>query len=144
MFDVLLVEDHRDTAKMTRTMLEAEPSSFRVHWVARLGEARAILAQREFDVVLLDLQLPDGNGRELLCELQHRIPRLPVVILSGYDDRATVIELVQMGAADYIAKGSFSSTEAFQEHLRNVIRQREALRAVYDAVGAYGLHSLMA
>ena len=77
---VLHVEDDHDlrmvVAEQGRELAEFVPAD-------SLAEARRLLAEQPFDLVLLDLGLPDGNGLELLDELQNQLPGLPVAVLSA-------------------------------------------------------------
>ena len=59
-----------------------------------------------FDLVLLDLSLPDSEGLETFLRMQNRAPPdLPIVVLTGMDDEALAVETVQRGAQDYLVKG---------------------------------------
>jgi DNA-binding response OmpR family regulator len=70
------------------------------------AEAEAMLttADRRFDAVLLDIGLPDGDGRELCTKLRRHGLRMPVIMLTGADAEADVVRGLDAGANDYIAK----------------------------------------
>jgi CheY-like chemotaxis protein len=82
-----------------------------------LGEANALLAQRQFDAALLDLSLPDSNGLETIGRLAATEPRLPIVVLSGVADAEIVPQAVRCGAQDYLLKGR----SRLQQIIRNLI-----------------------
>lgn len=65
-----------------------------------------MLEAHSFDLVLLDLGLPDKPGLEAIDDLKRRHPDLPVVVLSGYEDRGTVLESIRRGAMGFIPKSS--------------------------------------
>jgi DNA-binding NtrC family response regulator len=134
MLQVLLVEDDIDQVMFMRTLLESPPGKFTVTPVGTLKKARAILkAGSRFDVMLLDLCLPDGDGRELLLEAQVLVPRLPVIITSATDDTDTVKACYRDGADGFIGKGTINTPAGMQFHIAGIINQREALRALYEA-----------
>src|SRR5208283_199441 len=60
------------------------------------------------DVVLLDLNLPDSRGIETFVKVASQTPRLPIVPLTGYGDERLALEVMSLGAQDYLVKGSFS------------------------------------
>lgn len=93
-----------------------------------MSEAKALLESPEkdssFDVVLLDLSLPDSNGEESLSVLTGLIPRTPITILSGNDDRDLAVKMVKEGAQDYLPKDSLNSELLTRSILYAVERQR--------------------
>ncbi len=103
---VLLVEDNPGDARLTREMLgEVESFEFDLEHVERLADAIAALARARFDVILLDLSLPDSQGLDGIAQLQKSAPTVPVVVLTGRSDDAVAIEVVKAGADDYLIKG---------------------------------------
>lgn len=105
---ILLVEDNLGDADLLQEFLETESAEqLQIHHHQRLGPALQDLKQRQFDLVLLDLSLPDSFGLETFTRLRAQCPHIPVVILSGLGDEAIALEAVQMGAQDYLVKGEF-------------------------------------
>lgn len=108
--NVLLVEDDLGDADLLCELLDLEPSiRFQVTHAQRLSEAFEQLEQRTFDVVLLDLSLPDSHGLVTINDLYAQLPTVPIVILSGLEDETVATEAVQKGAQDYLVKGRFDS-----------------------------------
>lgn len=102
----LLVEDSPADAALIREMLTGvRNASFELEHVNRLGAGLERLEAAEFDVVLLDLMLPDSRGLETFTRLQAHAPRVPVLIMSGLDDEEVAVEAVRAGAQDYLVKG---------------------------------------
>jgi DNA-binding response OmpR family regulator len=66
-------------------------------------------SETSFDIVLLDLSLPDSYGLKTVRKIYEFAPNLPIVILSGLEDREFAIEVVHKGAQDYLVKGEFDS-----------------------------------
>ena len=102
--EVLLIEDSPSDALLTREALETG-GRFQVVPAERLGAALTLLDESAFDVVLLDLGLPDAEGLDALLALRRRLPDLPVVIMTARDDEELGLRAVQEGAQDYLVKG---------------------------------------
>lgn len=103
---VLLVEDNEEHVQLLlRLLLESNDPVFEVTRFSALRPALDALEMPGFDLVLLDLLLPDSEGLETFLRMQERAPDLPIVVLTGIDDEALAIETVQRGAQDYLVKG---------------------------------------
>src|SRR5512137_1807579 len=101
---VLLVEDSAVDARLVTGLLQhAGSSQFSVTQVTTLEEALLCLGRAEIDVVILDLNLPDSEGLETLRRVLQRIPRVPIVVLTGTDE-AVGLQAMREGAQDYIPK----------------------------------------
>ncbi len=104
---VLHVEDNPTDAELTRVILARQASDIVLVQVATLAQATtALQADAGFDLVLVDLRLPDGSGLELLTDI--RVQQLPVavVVLTGSGDQAAAVAALQAGADDYLTKAS--------------------------------------
>ncbi len=103
---VLLVEDSPSDAQLLREYLSlAAVERFEVTHVERLEEALSCLNAGRFDVVLLDLSLPDTSGHNTFLRMQAAAPHVPIVVLSGTSDELIGIEAVRHGIQDYLVKG---------------------------------------
>ena len=103
---VLLIEDNPDDALfMRRALRDATPGPFQMAHVDRLSAALDLLASDPFDVVLLDLSLPDSTGEETFHRLHQHAPGVPILVLTGLDDEELGAELVRQGGQDYLVKG---------------------------------------
>jgi len=104
---VLLVEDSPSDARLVQSGLEeATAGDFKVTWVERLDTAMEKLRQEPFDVVLIDLGLPDSFGRDTFLRLMEAAPMLPLIVLTGAADEALGAEAIHSGVEDYLVKGS--------------------------------------
>ncbi len=103
--DILLVEDNTKDAELLRRTLARtfEPST--VSLVEDVASAREHLSRRRFDVVLLDLGLPDSDGLETLHQVQAANAAIPIVVMSDGDDNGLALAAVHEGADDYMIKG---------------------------------------
>lgn len=103
---ILLIEDNPADAFLIQEELKVacrEP--FETHRVERLSQGMERLSQETFDMILLDLFLPDGHGLDSFVHLHTHFPEVPVVVLSGMNDDALALETVKQGAQDYFVKG---------------------------------------
>jgi two-component system OmpR family response regulator len=75
-----------------------------VDWVCRLDDAEAAIATTAFDMILLDLNLPDGKGLDFLKRLRRDGRKLPVIILTAMDQISSRIDGLNAGADDYLVK----------------------------------------
>lgn len=106
----LLVEDNPADARLIREMLKESPAgTFEFHQVGRLQAALERLRGESFDVVLLDLGLPDSQGMGTLTLMEKASGGVPIVVLTGLDDERFALEVVRAGAQDYLVKGRFDS-----------------------------------
>src|SRR5687768_3234743 len=103
---VLLIEDRPGEARLIQELLtEATGAGVAIKWADTLGAGLEWLATHPADAVLLDLSLPDAQGLDTLRALQTRFGEVPVVVLTGLDDRDTAVQAVHEGAQDYLVKG---------------------------------------
>ncbi|MBX9690311.1 MAG: response regulator [Candidatus Obscuribacterales bacterium] len=103
---ILLIEDSAADAKLLRTMLKgSEKVQFELEHVSRLQKGIELLQAGYFDLVLLDLSLPDAQGLDTFRRLHTIHPELPIIVLTGLNDESAAVETVQAGAQDYLIKG---------------------------------------
>ncbi|HEX4855183.1 MAG TPA: response regulator [Limnobacter sp.] len=123
---ILLIEDDRELSRALRNTLQAEGHS--VATAASLSEASALLthhaAAQPFDLFLLDLGLPDGDGRSFL-DLARRSSTAPVIVISARPQEQSKIDLLDAGADDYLVK-PFSVPELLAR-IRVALRHRGKL-----------------
>jgi DNA-binding NtrC family response regulator len=102
---VLIVEDNPgDAALIRRSLRSVKSREFQVSQVGRLSSALECI-HRYLDVVLLDLNLPDSHDLETLHQLRAREPHLPIIVVTGIEDRRKAVEALANGAQDYLVKG---------------------------------------
>jgi signal transduction histidine kinase/DNA-binding NarL/FixJ family response regulator len=103
--------------------------------VERLREAVRKLEADHFDVVLLDLGLPDSQGLDTLIELRRRAPAMPIVVMTGLGDERLGLDLVRKGAQDYLVKGQFTGSLLARSIRYSVEREKteQALRFLTEA-----------
>ncbi len=99
---VLLIEDDRATAQSIELMLKVE--NFNVYTTDLGGEGIDLGKLYEYDIILLDLNLPDMSGYEVLRALRLAKVKTPILILSGLDGIASKVKGLGFGADDYLTK----------------------------------------
>ncbi|HEX5397978.1 MAG TPA: response regulator transcription factor [Verrucomicrobiae bacterium] len=116
---VLLVEDDRKLGQFVRNGLEEV--AYACVWVRNCQEAREAVARSQFDVIILDINLPDGTGLQLLTEWRRRQVPAYILILSARHEVDDRIAGLNLGADDYLAK-PFSFGELLAR-IRSLVRR---------------------
>lgn len=118
---VLLVDDHPLIRAALQSMIQRLGDDVSVAGAGSAQEARdALRAASDYDLLLLDLQLGDANGFDLLVELRAAYPALPVVVVSGSDRASDVIRAIDLGAMGFVPKRA--SNESLLEALELVMQ----------------------
>jgi two-component system, NarL family, invasion response regulator UvrY len=103
---ILIADDHEIVRAGLRQFIAIE-DDMEVSGEAESGSQAIDLArERDFDVVLLDISMPDKNGVDTLKSLKHMRPKLPVLMLSAYAEEQYALNLMRAGAAGYLNKES--------------------------------------
>ena len=103
---ILLVEDNPGDARLLRELLtESGTDRLTLTHVDRLDAAIRCLTQAAFDIILLDLSLPDSQGAETLVRMHEAAQGIPIVLVTGREDEELGLQLIQAGAQDYLVKG---------------------------------------
>jgi diguanylate cyclase (GGDEF)-like protein len=101
---ILLVEDDSDDAELLRATVLQHNNSVSITRTSALQDAVSALDGDRFDVVLLDLNLPDGRGAECVAKIQEANAFVPIVVLSGQGDEDYAVEILNRGVQDYLVK----------------------------------------
>ncbi len=118
---ILLVEDNPLTAKGLKYLLERE--QYRVDVTSTAVQARAALDTGKYQLILLDVTLPDGDGFELAQHLRLEPAPAPLIFITARDDEDDVVRGLELGAEDYISK-PFRNRELIMRIRRALSRQR--------------------
>ena len=133
---VLLVEDDEDDYVLIRDLLdEVREQQFQLDWVATFELALQTIEQQQHDVYLVDYQLGERNGLELLNLIEQRYS-VPVIILSGQGDRELDIAALRSGAADYLDK-TYLHSSLLEHFIRASIERNRALNALQKSEQNY-------
>ncbi|EPR44353.1 two component, sigma54 specific, transcriptional regulator, Fis family [Desulfovibrio sp. X2] len=101
-YNVLVVDDEQSIVKLFKKELTTPERA--VHCAGTGRQARDMVRKSQYEVVVLDLRLPDSSGLELLAEFRQRIPDVEVIIISGHGDIDSAVEAMKLGAYDYVTK----------------------------------------
>ncbi len=148
---ILLVEDSPSDADLLQHSLHsAGLGEFEFVWVECLGDAIERASKQAFDVVLLDLSLPDSSGPDTFRRLQKAAPGLPVVVLTGLSDESLGLTAVHEGVQDYLVKTQTDgrqtarairyaverkrAEEELRRHQEALLRAKEEWERTFDSV----------
>jgi two-component system response regulator HydG len=118
LYRILIVEDNEEHIALDREYLPE--NEFYVDSVLDKHTALQKLENESYDLVVLDYQLPDGNGFELLIEMKSLGIDVPVILLTNYDEPDLSFEARKLGAVDYWVKGYQYFTQLRERILENL------------------------
>lgn len=127
---ILIVEDDLDISSNLKLFLESK--DYQVTVSNTLKNAKANLKYHDFDLIILDITLPDGNGVEFYRENN----RVPTIFLSAKDDEETIVNSLELGAEDYLTK-PFSSKELLARINRVLLRNKKSEITIKDITFDY-------
>jgi two-component system KDP operon response regulator KdpE len=139
---ILVVDDERSVRMMLETALRAQ--GYRVQSAASGREARDLLQSEEFDLLLLDLQLGDSDGIEILRETKHLWPATEVILLTAHGSINSAIAALRLGAFDYLLKPA--QVNDIRERVERGLEERhkaqqrgELLQRISESARALGI-----
>ncbi len=103
---ILLVDDHEIVRRGLRQLLSEEFPEASFGEATRVPEARALLAEKRWSLVVLDINLPGGTGLDLISEASRLCPQAAVLVLSAYPEAEFAVRSFKLGAAGYLTKDS--------------------------------------
>lgn len=125
-FRILLIEDNPGDVRLIKKMLKkARGYQFELMDVANLEDGLKHLSEETFDVVLLDLGLPDSQGLDTLNSVNMQSPEVPIVILTDLSDDLVTIDALHKGAQDYLMKGEVNG-DLLKRSMRYAIERKGA------------------
>lgn len=141
---ILIIEDNPADARLIREMLKGciDPY-FEIAHAGTIASGAKYPSEKQCDVVVLDLDLPDSRGFEGLDTLSAKYPQLAIIVLTGLDDDNVGMEALKKGASDYLAKGRIDKTllvRSLRYALERkrvqqaLLRERANLQAIFDIV----------
>ncbi len=146
---VLYVEDDMDHAILIRELIEEIKNvHYKLTHVQQLNEALLELGNENYDIVLLDLSLPDEQGVGTVTRVCEQAPDTPVVVMSATDDETMAIKALQKGAEEYLVKGKVNG-HALSRILRYAIMRHkgrvelQSLSLVDDLTNLYNRKGFM-
>lgn len=123
---ILVVEDNPgDSFLLEEQIRMTSLKIYQILQTQRLQQAQHQLQHLRFDLIFLDLSLPDSQGLESFVRLQAHAQHTPVIVLSGQSDAALALEAVRLGAQDYLVKGDFDEKLLTKVMLHSLERKRQ-------------------
>lgn len=128
---ILLIEDDPVDERLTVARLSKDVPSFSVHVVRRLDEAEQYLSHQQVQVILTDLNLPDGRGVEAVERLRLIQPGAAIVVLSGAQSEQMAISALKQGAQDYLLK-DLADGPALKRSIRYALERKSCELKLLD------------
>ena len=128
---ILLIEDDPGDAELVVISLSSLHGPQRLDRASSLAQARTIRSDMaEFDIILLDLSLPDSTGFSTVTAARAIFPTSPIIVLTGLDDPDVEEKVVESGAQDYLVKGDFDDNDLARAIRHAIVRHRLEQRLV--------------
>jgi DNA-binding NtrC family response regulator len=119
---ILIVDDDRVVLSSCNRILEAE--GYQVSLTSSVKEALQMVEEKKFDILLVDVIMPEYDGMYLIGNVRENLPHLPILVMSGYPTPETISSGMQMGATHFIAK-PFTPDELIAAVQKALLKGRE-------------------
>lgn len=144
---ILIIDDEASLRQTLARILQRD--GYEVTTVASGGEGLSIVNQHAFDLVYLDIRMPDMNGLDVLKTIHAQLPDLPVILFTAQPDLHSAVEALRRGASDYLMKPLKPQTvldrtqtilndQQKKKRRREILRQMEELQSELDALDGVG------
>lgn len=137
MIKVLIADDHAIVRRGLKQILEDTSDLIVAGEAGRGREVIELIRTQEFDAVVLDISLPDKNGLDVLHDVKHEYPNLPVLVLSMYSEEQYARRMLKAGAAGYLSKER--APDELVTAIRKVVRGGKYITASLAEILAYDL-----
>ncbi len=125
--EILHVDDDPQFVDLSQTCLEQEVDWFSVTTATSVEDGHALLADREFDCIVSDYDMPSSTGIEFLTAVREQYPDLPFILYTGKGSEAVASEAITAGVTDYLQKQSGTSQYTIlANRIKNAVAQRHA------------------
>ncbi len=134
---ILLIEDNPGDARLVREILHEANIRSDLVWRERLSHGLEELKKHTFNLVLLDLALPDSFGIETFLSVRTASPNVPVIIMTNQDDEKLAMETVHCGAQDYLVKSDITTSGLLRRAIFYAIERNKAEEAIRSSEEKY-------
>lgn len=128
-FKVLIIEDDDDARSNMEDILSLD--GYQIESVSHGKLGLAVAKERNFDTVIIDWKLPDGNGGELIGPLKHELPNAPIIVVTGLREFDTAVKALREGAWDFLSKPI--NPEALRGLIRRLVERKQHLKQIESA-----------
>lgn len=137
--NILLVENNRKEAELLKKFLsENWETRFEITHIQYLKKTLDLLAKNSFDLILLNLSLPDSQGLETIAKVRRASAMTPIVIVTGLNDETLALQAIRQGAQDYLIKGQVDSPVLISA-LRYAIERNQMSQKLWQSEERYAL-----
>ena len=134
---VLIIEDNPADARLVKeTLSESNDIAYEFKYASMLSEGLKMISEDRFDLILLDLSLPDSTGLDSIKGIIKKIKDMPLIILTGTDDLNVVTQALKMGVQDYLVKGQFDNL-ALSRSIRYSVERKKNERELRNSEERY-------
>jgi len=133
MLNVLIIEDNKGDADLIRLALKYCEAGCTYKNADRVSSGLKLLEEGPFDVVLLDLGLPDSIGLDAIQRIQDKEPKVPIIVLTGLSDKELAARAISLGAQDYLVKGDFDNDLLYRA-IRYAIERKKLLLELQETL----------
>ena len=109
-----------DAISIGEMLAESNEFDYDVTNTTRLDEGIKILVKDHFDLILLDLGLPDSSGMDTFNIMKYNAPDIPIIVLTGLDENIFAVSAVGRGAKEYLVKGEIDS-KVLKDSIKNAL-----------------------
>lgn len=128
--EVLIIEDDPANSRLVMEMLaESRKPVFSAQHLGNLEDGLRLLRNRSFDVILIDLGLPDSQGLETALAVRNQAKQTPIIALAGFDDEDIALEALQSDIQDYLIKGQITADQ-LQRSVRYAMQRKHDMDAL--------------
>ncbi|MDH5484751.1 MAG: response regulator transcription factor [Gammaproteobacteria bacterium] len=120
MQSVLVLEDHHETREWLTNIIQQAFKEVEIHEASSQAQARKLLADHQFNLALIDLNLPDGNGVDIIREINRQSPDTYCVVATIFDDDDYLFPALEAGAQGYLLKEQ--TTDEFIHNLQGILK----------------------
>lgn len=106
LLSIIIIEDEPEFRRRFETIIQEEPSMRLVGSAGTKREGQALIERENFDVMLIDLGLPDGSGIDLIRQVSAQRPDVDIMVVTVFGDEQHVVSSIEAGATGYILKDS--------------------------------------
>lgn len=140
--NILIIDDEEQLRKLLGRVISLE--GFKTEQAGKISEARKILNQKEIDIILCDVKLPDGNGVDFVKEIISKYPLVEIVLLTAFGNIPDGVQAIKNGAFDYVTKGNDNDRIIpllYQAMDRVTAKKKSAIKI--SEKGSYGFNDII-